>query len=406
VLLNHYVGFFFRSIYSTKWLVAIWLIFCRGHDRMRGMKPFKYGCVVGSDFFCARPLLQSRLTEYVKDGQNVVLVGERRMGKTSLVFAAHKTLRGYRMLYVDLLNIRTVSDFCNRVATAAAQMGKKESFGSRAMRFLSRLRPTLSIDPDNGMPVVSVDARTAEDPRSMADVISLVERFAREEKMFVVFDEFQEVKKLEACDQVLALLRSRIQLLQDTCFVFSGSVRSDMVAIFTDPSSAFYKSALTLEVANIPDEDFIPFLIRRFASGNRVADRPFVERILEFTNRTTGDVQQLCAAVWSTTEDGRRLSEKDIADALQDVFAAEGGQFEFQTAKLTRYQMKTLVALAKWGGEKVYSADFLQHAEVPSTATLTKALKRLVDDRLIYCYQKRYAFFNPFLRAWLVSRGF
>lgn len=370
------------------------------------MKPFKYGCVVSADFFCPRPLLQNRLTEYVKDGQNVVLVGERRMGKTSLVFAACKSLRGYRMLYVDLLNIRTVSDFCNRVATAAAQMGKKASFSSRALSFISRLRPTLSVDPDNGMPVVSVDTRTAEDPRSMSDIVSLIERFAREEKLFVVFDEFQEVKKLDACDQVLALLRSRIQLLQDTCFVFSGSVRADMVSIFTDPASAFYKSALTLEVSSIPDDDFIPFLVRRFASGKRKADADFIRHILDFTNRTTGDVQQLCAAVWSTTEDGQRLQEPDLAIALQDIFDSEGGQFEFQTAKLSRYQLKALVALAKFGGEKVYSSEFMRRAEMPSTATLTKSLKRLTDDRLIYNYQKRYHFFNPFLRAWLINRGF
>lgn len=373
---------------------------------MCAMKPFKYGCVVGADFFCPRPLLQNRLVEYVRDGQNVVLVGERRMGKTSLVFAACKALRGYRMLYVDLLNIRTVSDFCNRVATAAAQMSKKASFGSRAMSFISRLRPTLSIDPDNGMPVISVDTRTAEDPRSMSDVISLIERFAREEKLFVVFDEFQEVKKLESCDQVLAVLRSRIQLLQDTCFVFSGSVRADMVSIFTDPASAFYKSALTLEVSSIPDEDFIPFLLRRFASGKRKADADFIRCILDFTNRTTGDVQQLCAAVWSTTEDGQVLKGADIAIALKDIFATEGGQFEFQTAKLTRYQLKALIAIAKFGGERVYSSEFLQRAEMPSTATLTKALKRLADDRLIYNYRKNYRFFNPFLRAWLVSGRF
>jgi len=370
------------------------------------MKPFKYGCVVGADFFCPRPQLQKRLSEYVRDGQNVVLVGERRMGKTSLVFAADKSLRGCRMLYVDLLNIRTVSDLCNRVATAAAQMGKKESYGARAMSFISRLRPTLSVDPGNGMPVISVDTRTAEDPRSMSDVVSLIERFAQNEKLFVVFDEFLEIKKLDACDQVLALLRSRIQLLPDTCFIFSGSVRSDMVSIFTDPASAFYKSALTLEVSCIPDDDFIPFLIRRFAAGKRKADEDFVRHILDFTSRTTGDVQQLCAAVWSTTHDGQRLQASDVTTALQDVFATDGGQFEFQTAKLTRYQMKALVALAKFGGGKVYSTEFLQRAEMPSTATLTKALKRLTDDRLVYCHKKTYKFFNPFLSAWLVSRGF
>ena len=55
----------------------------------------------------------------------------------------------------------------------------------------------------------------------------------------------------DAGDQVLAMLRGKIQFLQDTCFVFSGSVRSDKVDIFTNPKSPFFKSAMTISVANI-----------------------------------------------------------------------------------------------------------------------------------------------------------
>ena len=370
------------------------------------MKPFKYGCVVTGEAFCPRPRLQKLLTGYIKDGQNVVLVGERRMGKTSLVYAAHSALKRYRMLYVDLLNIRTVADFCNRVATAAAQMGDKDSFARRAMRFMSRLRPTLSIDPDNGMPIVSVDARTAEDPRSMADVVSLVERFAAEERLFVVFDEFQEVNRLEERDQVLATLRSKVQFLSDTCFVFSGSVRADMVDIFTDPRSPFFKSALTLEVSALPDDDFAAFLLERFMSGRRKADRAFIDMVFERTGRTTGDVQQLCSAVWNTTERGARLSEANIRPALQEIFAQEGSQFEAQTARLTRHQFKMLVALAKLGGTKIYSSEFKTVAEMPSSAAAAKALKRLVDDGLVYFFNREYRFFNPFLREWLLSKGY
>ena len=65
------------------------------------------------------------------------------------------------------------------------------------------------------------------DPSSMSDVMALIEKFSRDERMSVAFDEFQEVKKLDAGDQVLAMLRGKIQFPQDTCFVFSGSVRSD-----------------------------------------------------------------------------------------------------------------------------------------------------------------------------------
>lgn len=370
------------------------------------MKPFKYGCVVTGDMFCPRPELQKRLVSCVKEGQNVVLVGERRMGKTSLVYSAWRDLRRYRMMYVDLLNVRTVADFCNRVATAAAQMGDKDTFVSRALKFMSRLRPTFSVDPSNGMPVVSVDARTAEDPASMADVVSLIERFAGDERMFVVFDEFQEVKKIDAADQVLAMLRAKIQFLSDTCFVFSGSVRSDMVDIFTNPKSPFFKSAMTISVANIPDDVFAPFLIDRFRVGRRRADRDFIDAVLEFTGRTTGDVQQLCSAVWNTTKNGARLSQADIKPALEEIFEQESGPFELQTARLTRYQFKTLATLAKMGGGSVYSAEFMSAAGLPSPATTTKALRRLVDDGLVFVNNKEYRFFNPFLRAWLVSKGY
>lgn len=210
----------------------------------------------------------------------------------------------------------------------------------------------------------------------------------------------------DAGDQVLAMLCGKIQFLQDTCFVFSGSVRSDMVDIFTNPKSPFFKSAMTISVANIPDDEFAPFLIERFKTGKRIADRAFIDAVFDFTGRTTGDVQQLCAAVWNTTEKGSRLSTADIKPALDEIFEQESGPFELQTTRLTRYQFKVLVALAKLGGRNVYSSEFMSAAEVPSSGTATKALQRLVADGLVFVHDKEYRFFNPFLRAWLINKGY
>ncbi|MCK4303664.1 MAG: hypothetical protein KAY24_05440 [Candidatus Eisenbacteria sp.] len=49
------------------------------------MNPFKYGQVVSAGDFCPRPVLLKDLVACIKSGQNVVLQGERRMGKTSLI---------------------------------------------------------------------------------------------------------------------------------------------------------------------------------------------------------------------------------------------------------------------------------------------------------------------------------
>ena len=56
------------------------------------MNPFKYGCVVDGEFFCPRPELERQLRAFAESGQNVVVQGERRMGKTSLI--KHTEARG------------------------------------------------------------------------------------------------------------------------------------------------------------------------------------------------------------------------------------------------------------------------------------------------------------------------
>ena len=368
-------------------------------------RPFQYGCVVTGNAFCPRPALQTKLARDIRDGQNTFLVGERRTGKTSLIFATAAALPDCRMLYVDLLNIRTPADFCNRLATAASRLKSATSLSDRILAFLSRLRPTFSLDPENGMPVISVDSRLAEDPQSLADVLSIIEKASAAAPLFVVFDEFQDIRKLPAADQALALLRARIQLLADTAFVFSGSVRTDIADLFANPASPFFKSARTLTVGPVPDDDFAPFLARRFALGHRTATRPLLDEVFEFTHRIPGDVQQLCAALWNVSEPGDTLSADHLKSALREIYEQESGIFELQTSRLTRYQFKALVAVAKAGGQNVYSADFLARAELPTAAAATRAFQALVRDGILYLAGKEYRFFNPFLRAWILGKN-
>lgn len=74
------------------------------------MNPFRYGCIVAGENYCPRRELQRQLKELIASGQNVVVQGPRRMGKTSLVGETVRSIRGMRMIYVDLLSIRVNID--------------------------------------------------------------------------------------------------------------------------------------------------------------------------------------------------------------------------------------------------------------------------------------------------------
>ena len=368
------------------------------------MNPFKYGCVVKGEFFCPRPELERQLRAFADSGQNVVVQGERRMGKTSLIKHAIGGMRKMRMLYVDLYCIRTLSDFCRRVMNGIAEASENLPFIKKAMSLVHRLRPTLSFDVNTGAPVISVDVRAANNPDSLDFVMGMIRNLAKDERICVVFDEFQDILDIDRADVILAEMRSTIQFQAETPYFFSGSVRNDMMRIFDDSKSPFFKSAVTFSVGPIDAAAFERFIASRFHAGNRNVDVDTVRQLIKYADSVAGDVQELCEAIWDTTSDGAVVTVDDMPRALDCVFSREGEAFGESVRQLTPLQVSVLRALADIDTVGIFSEEFMQRVQTTSTGALRTAIKRLVARRLIYQFGGRYRFANPFFKAWVLKR--
>ena len=82
------------------------------------MNPFKYGSIVLGKNFCGRKDLLKQIAAHMEASQNIVVIGERRIGKTSLVYEAVRKLKGTDILYMDLLGIKSVDALCKRMLRA------------------------------------------------------------------------------------------------------------------------------------------------------------------------------------------------------------------------------------------------------------------------------------------------
>ena len=368
------------------------------------MNPFRHGCAVDGEFFCPRPELERQLRSFAESGQNVVVHGERRMGKTSLIRHAIGGMRKMRMLYVDLYCIQTLSDFCRRVMNGISEANESMSFIKKAMSFVHQLRPTLSFDVNTGAPQISVDARVANAPDSLGAVMGMIRRLANDERICVVFDEFQDILDIDRSDVVLAEMRSTIQFQPDTPYFFSGSVRNDMMRIFDDSRSPFFKSAATFTVGPIGSSEFERFIAARFRKGDRKVDAETVRMLIGYADSVTGDVQELCEAIWDTTEPGSEVTAKDIPRALDCVFAREGEAFGESVRQMTPLQVSVLRAFSALDTSSVFSGEFMQRVGTTSTGALRTAINRLVARRIIYQFGGKYRFANPFFKAWLVEK--
>ena len=367
--------------------------------------PFRYGCVVDGEYFCPRPELERQLRNYAESGQNLVIQGERRMGKTSLVKKAILGMKGERLLYIDLYGIRTLADFCRRVMSGVGGVTEKMSFLKKALSLAHRLRPALTIDSTTGAPTITVDARAASEPDSLGTVMATVKKLAEDSGLCVVMDEFQDLLKLEDSAKILAEMRGTIQFQADTPYFYLGSSRNDMLRIFTHYDSPFFKSALPFEVPPIDEKAFVRFIVSRFRKGGCEIAAEVAQSLIKFADGVSGDVQELCDALWSVTSEGTAVSAEDFPKALAVVFAREKNGFENAIADLTPNQLTVLRGLAQMESVRVFTSEFMDCVRIASPGAVKRALNSRVASRLICQNRTAYKFSNPFFREWLKANA-
>lgn len=364
--------------------------------------PFHFGKAVGGNDFCPRPELEEALRAKLVSGQNVLIQGDRRMGKTSLIRRTAQSVPGYTELYVDLFNVRTMDAVVKRLASAVAEVEPTSKWGmllAKAFSFLSvsfsKAGFTINFNPGQKVTLESVD-----------EVFAFLHK-NRGGKWILIFDEFQGVLQVgeEEREALIARFRSKIQFLTNTPVIFAGSTRNQMHGIFNHPKSAFFKAAVTIDVGPLERDAFSEWLCSRFTLGVRRVNRDVLERVFDLASDVPGDVQQFCSAIWDVTASGSTFLEADIPRALDRVWEQEQRSNEQIVNSATPFQLQCLLALASSPELTPSSAAFLRlldsQAHGPS---VLKAFRRMETDGVLAKHGARFTFVNPYFREWLKAR--
>ncbi len=277
------------------------------------MIPFHTGMRVTGREFCGRQQELTELREYMRSAGRVYLVGERRIGKTSLIFEAMRGLKGHTIIYVDLMAVKSVADVVQRLAAALIKTEKKQDKIMGLLKGLAHLQPSLSFDPLTNAPSVAFSPTGSNRPETLDSVFSL---FASWPKTVVVFDEFQDILEVPAESALVARLRGLIQHLDQTGFVFCGSIRHSMEEIFTHCDSPFFNAAMRLHVGPLDRAKFRKYLARKFTAGDRRLEDGILDEIIEAGGDNPGAVQRFCTALWQATD----RDQNDRARAFETFY--------------------------------------------------------------------------------------
>src|SRR3989339_861809 len=167
--------------------------------------PFFFGKEVSGDAFTDRKSELKELTSDIEQGINVILYSPRRYGKTSLIKKTIGTIknRGILTFYIDLFPMTTFNDFVKIFAEAISNLepsSRLKIFIKTLGKILPKLIPKIILKP-HGDAEISFDLERLfkEKEEVLDDLLEAIPKLAKSRKKLalVVFDEFQEISKLE-----------------------------------------------------------------------------------------------------------------------------------------------------------------------------------------------------------------
>ena len=188
--------------------------------------PFRYGARVSGGAFFDRERIMRDMLGVVDGGNNIVLYGPRRYGKSSLVGEVMTRLRakGWVCAEVNMMDVASLEDFVSQYSRA---LYREASPAIGTLRHVAglfrRVSPKIGIDGE-GKPELRFEITSRKAGVSaLRDVLELPAKICPAGRTLVVMDEFQEVESLGLGAQFERTMRSVIQNQPDIAYVFLGS---------------------------------------------------------------------------------------------------------------------------------------------------------------------------------------
>jgi hypothetical protein len=369
--------------------------------------PFIYGQVLlPGRPFCSRPKLEAAVLQAANDHARVVLLGDRRMGKSSL--AEHTLGTSDRLLVpVDLRGLDSVEDFIDRLLLRlATKLDEHRALLKHlplplkdALSFVSELRLTLG-------GVLEVQARPKVKASTVIQAMHAVERASRWRPLVVFFDEFQDiVENLEdkAARHLLGVLRGEIQRHSRIAYIFAGSARGSMLDLFTAETSHFYQSATILEVGPIPRGDMGAFLAEQFARGGRKLEADILQAIFALAGDSPSDQQQFSYHLWTQSTPGH-MGLPELRRAFATLMAEVSRRGEIILDEATPAQRRALLAIAVREDEEFARDSFLRFAGFSRHSSLTAAMRAFLkgNNAILEKRGSKVRYRERFMRLWML----
>jgi len=364
--------------------------------------PFKYGTrVCGNEFF-DRTKIKRDILNTLDGGNNIVLYGPRRYGKSSLVgeVLAELRRRGTSCAELNMMDIATLDDFIAKYARAVyRELTPVAGAISHVAGLFKRISPTIGLDEEGKPELKFTIASSKAGIDALRDVLELPARLcATDKRMVIALDEFQEIAELGLGSQFERTMRTIVEQQTNVSYVFLGSKTHLLERMFASRPRPFYNSAQKFLLLRPPADESAAFLIGRFASSKMQLSPALAADMVRRTDNVPYYLQALGSWVFNAASGrgAKTVKAEDVAEGFRDLYETERILLENTFAAHSKSQKLLLRALAIEPAQS-FTEDYRNRHALASTSTVNTALRRLLAESTIEQEEGLYRLADPLL---------
>lgn len=367
--------------------------------------PFIVTGKIEPEYFCDRVNESNRLIKSISNGNNLVVISPRRMGKTGLIqfcYDKPEIAKEYYTFFIDILHTSSLREFTYLLGRAIydALLPRSQKMVSLFIQTIKSISGKFGFDPITNMPTFNLELGDIERPEYTLEEI--FHYLAKADKPCIIaIDEFQQIAKYPE-KNIEALLRTHIQKLSNSNFIFAGSERHLMQEMFTSSARPFYHSSDILELKAIPSEIYVPFVVKHFEKRNKKISVENVDWVYTLFKGHTYYIQRTFNEAFADTMEGEECSKEIIASAIDNMINASDTIFREILSNIPEKQKPLLYAIARDGeAERITSSEFIKKHSLASASSVQAAAKKLLKRDIITQINKKYSVTDKLFAMWI-----
>lgn len=372
---------------------------------------FPQGIAAGKAFLGRQDEMMA-LKHNIEHGHHTLLLAPRRFGKTSL---AKHTLASMSFSYVEMNFVlsKTAKAVEKKLLEGIQQLlsdtvGNQGNLLTRIASFFARSKKNWGI----GLKGLAYLEIVPENEKNIADniltALDLLENVLSENQKKAVFflDEMQALHYLEEKEAIEGAIREFAQKSTQVIFIFSGSNRRILHAMFDDKAMPLYELCERIRLKRINEsvyQDYIHCVA--LETWRKTLSEACFQTIFTLTECHPKRIYNLCYQIWKEASEceSNTITPDFIESCWLNYMNTRTQDVRYRLSQLNTSQLKTLTLVAMntlhpTGREAQNKADL-------SGSAIAKALSFLEEEDYIERHEnKAFSVIDPLIKEVIVRR--